>query len=98
MNRPAVNTALLVAGVLFSAAWAPPAAAQVTAILTADNHYGLYHGGIDGEGWTFVGRNEMGSVGDPGAYNWTNAETFEFDAFPDDHIYVVAWDEDGAGL
>jgi hypothetical protein len=37
----------LVVTVSVFAAWAPPVGAQVTAVLTADNHYGLFHGRAD---------------------------------------------------
>jgi len=96
MNRSAPGTGLFAACILLFAA--PAAEAQVTAVLTGDNHYGLFHGAADGSGWTIIGRNEYGSEGNPGAYNWTLPETYVFDAPPDDHLYVVAWDEDGAGL
>jgi hypothetical protein len=97
VNRCTLRAALLAAGLLVFASWALPVGAQVTAVLTADNHYGLYHGTADADAWTFIGRNEMGSQGDPGTYNWSLPETFDFDAFSDHHLYVVAWDEDGGG-
>ena len=66
----------------------------VTAVLTADNHYGLYHGSGDGSVLTFVGRNEFGFAGSPGAFNWSLPETFPFNA-TGDYLYVVAWDDGG---
>ena len=56
------------------------AAISITAHVTADNHYGLYHGLADGSGLTLVGRNEVGIDGSPGEYNWSLPETWTFDA------------------
>lgn len=63
---------------------------SIKAVVTADNHYGLYYGSPGR--LHFVGRNEIGSSGNPGTYNWSEAETFLFDLKPDDYLYVVAWD------
>jgi hypothetical protein len=64
----------------------------VTATLTADNHYGLYYG--DGQGnVTFVGRNELGTPGTPGDYNWSLPEQWKFNVTPGEYIYVAAWNE-----
>nr|WP_242063301.1 PEP-CTERM sorting domain-containing protein [Nostoc sp. FACHB-892] len=68
-------------------------AVNITATLTADNHYGLYYGQEDGSGLTFVGRNEKGEAGDPGQYNWSLPETFNFNANNGDYLYVLAWDD-----
>ncbi|MBK1987795.1 hypothetical protein A0J48_009635 [Sphaerospermopsis aphanizomenoides BCCUSP55] len=70
-------------------------AGTVTATLTADNHYGLYYGQADGSGLTLVGRNEFGSNGNPGEYNWSLPETYNFQANSGDYLYVVAWDDGG---
>ncbi len=67
----------------------------VTAILTADNHYGLYYGKADGSGLTLVGRNEFGGGGSVGAYNWNYPETFNFKLQPDDYLYVLSWNDGG---
>jgi PEP-CTERM motif len=67
-------------------------AATVTATLTADNKYALFYGQADGSGLTFVGRNEIGSGGNPGLYDWSLPETFSFDVNPGDRLYVAAWD------
>lgn len=67
-------------------------AAQITATVTADNHYGLYHGKANGDGLTFVGRNELGSSGAPGDFNWSLPEQFNFNADAGDYLYVLAWD------
>jgi hypothetical protein len=98
MNRYTPGISLFAAGILVFAVPVSKAEAQVTAILTGDNHYGLFHATADGDGWTFIGRNELGTEGNPGAYNWSLPETYTFDAPADHHLYVVAWDEDGAGL
>ncbi|MBN3872613.1 MAG: PEP-CTERM sorting domain-containing protein [Nostoc sp.] len=68
-------------------------AVNITATLTADNHYGLYYGQADGSGLTFVGRNEKGASGNPGEYNWSLPETFNFNANNGDYLYVLAWDD-----
>ncbi len=62
----------------------------INATITADNHYALYTG--DTSSVTFVARNEMGSGGAPGTYNWSEPEnwTFNSGAF----IYIVAWSDD----
>lgn len=68
-------------------------AVNITATLTADNHYGLYYGQADGSGLTFVGRNEKGTSGDPGQFNWSLPETFNLNANNGDYLYVLAWDD-----
>lgn len=85
----------------------PAHAAQLSATLTADNHYGLYYGQADGSGLFFVGRNELGDghisdVDSPvpntacsGVFNWQCPESWAFDVNPEDHLYIVAWDTDG---
>ncbi|MBY0526541.1 MAG: cadherin-like domain-containing protein [Gemmataceae bacterium] len=65
----------------------------ITATLTADNHYGLYFGSADGSSLTFVGRNEVGAAGNPGTYNWSEPETFDFEPGVGNYIYVVVWDD-----
>ena len=68
---------------------------SVTATLTADNHYGLYVGSADGSALDFIGRNEVGFNGSPGAYNWSLPETWTFEPGVGDRIYVLAWDDGG---
>lgn len=65
----------------------------VTAVLTADNHYALLHGSSNGEDLGFVGRNEVGPSGNPGAYNWELPETWIFPLPSGHHLYVVAWND-----
>jgi hypothetical protein len=71
---------------------------EITAILTVDNHYGLYYG--TPAGVTFVGRNEFDAAGDPFVVpytnNWSLPETFTFSVKPGNYIYVAAWSDDGA--
>jgi len=69
--------------------------AQVTGSLTADNHYGLYLGDAQGANLTFIGRNEYGTYGSPGAYNWSLPEQWDFAVGPDQYLYVMAWDDGG---
>lgn len=64
----------------------------VTAKLTADNFYGLYYGNEDGSLLNFVGRNEFGATGNPGVFNWSNAETWNFNLDTQDYLYIVVWD------
>ena len=68
-------------------------AASITGTLTADNHYGLFTGNEDGSLLNFIGRNEKGPSGAPGRYNWSQAETWNFTINPNDHLYIVAWDD-----
>jgi hypothetical protein len=84
----------LIGGVLV---FTTPAIASlpVTATLTADNHYGLYKGKADGSGLTLVGRNEKGSGGNPGTYNWSEPETWQLSADSGDYLYVLVWDDGG---
>lgn len=65
--------------------------AGVTATITADNHYALYTGYGPGS-ISLIGGNELGAAGNPGAYNWSKAETWTFDAGA--YIYVAAWSDD----
>ena len=67
-------------------------AIPITATLTADNHYALYSG--NEQGISFVGANESGWYGNPGTYNWSEAETFDLDVALGDYIYVAAWSDD----
>ncbi|MFM9957580.1 MAG: hypothetical protein ACKVZJ_05870 [Phycisphaerales bacterium] len=74
---------------VFAAAGA--ANAGVTATITADNHYALYTGNSFSD-ISFIGRNELGSAGSPGTYNWSKAETWNFN--PGAYIYVAVWSDD----
>ena len=46
----------------------------VVGTITADNHYGIYTGSSDGSSLSFIGRNETGTAGNPGSYNWSLPE------------------------
>jgi hypothetical protein len=82
---------ILAAGLL--AENAPASTVTVTGTLTADNHYQLYFGDASGADLTYVGRNETGYLGNPGQYNWIQAETFANRPISaGHHLYVVAWD------
>jgi virginiamycin B lyase len=67
----------------------------VTATLTADNHYGLYYGNANATDLTLVGRNEVGPSGNPGTYNWSLPETYNFNVNANDYLYVLAWNAGG---
>jgi hypothetical protein len=68
-------------------------AANIKATVTADNFYGLYYGNEDGSTLNFVGRNETTDTGNPGRYNWSEAETWNFHVNPSDYLYLVTWDD-----
>ena len=68
-------------------------AISMTATVTADNHYALYLG-TKSSITSYIGRNELGSSGDPGTYNWSQPETFTFAINPGDYIYVAGWSDD----
>lgn len=87
-----INAALALIMMTAMFAMAAPGFA-VTATLTADNFYGLYHGQEDGSGLNLVGRNETTPEGNPGDKNWSEPETFDFTPNAGDFIYVVAWDD-----
>ena len=75
---------------------AAPQAAQaisVDATVTADNFYGLFYGNEDGSILNFVGRNETGHKGSTGRYNWSAAETWNFEVNNNDYLYLVTWDD-----
>ncbi|MEE4240960.1 MAG: PEP-CTERM sorting domain-containing protein [Desulfopila sp.] len=77
---------------VFTLAFAVSAqAVPVTATITADNFYALYYGNESGV--TYVGRNETGSAGSPGTYNWSSPETWNFDLSAGDYIYVAGWSD-----
>jgi hypothetical protein len=68
---------------------ADPSATPVaaTAKVTADNYFAVYVGGADGNELKLVGRDAVG--------DWTSAETLSFQAGPDDHVYIAAWEAPG---
>ena len=66
---------------------------NMTGHLTADNHYGLFIGNDNGSDLNFIGRNEYGPSGNPGTYNWSIKEEWNFYLDDDDYIYVVVWDD-----
>ncbi|MDB9315977.1 PEP-CTERM sorting domain-containing protein [Spirulina sp. CS-785/01] len=82
----------LTAGLVATGA-AEALAVDITSTITADNFYGLYTGNEDGSVLDLIGRNEMGDSGNPGQYNWSEAETWNFQASRDDYLYVVTWDD-----
>lgn len=68
----------------------PDRAANFRGSITADNHYALYSS-IAGD-FTYHGGNETGHAGSLGGYNWTHAESYEFEA--GDVLYIAAWSDD----
>ena len=67
---------------------------DITATVTADNHYALYHGLENGDSLAFVGRNEVNKPGDPGQYNWSLPETFNFSVQSGEYLYLAGWGDD----
>lgn len=78
----------LLAAMAVSAGAAHGALVEVT--MTADNHYAIYadNGGV----LTYIGGNELGRDGNPGQFNWTLPEQWNFTATT--AIYVAAWSDD----
>jgi hypothetical protein len=74
---------------------------SVEAVVTADNHYALYYGTTSGlthlDSAGSEMRNELGrfNENDPcsGSYNWSCAETWNFEMQAGDDIYVAAWSD-----
>jgi hypothetical protein len=90
-----VASAILAVGIALSnAGQAFAASLSSRAILTADNHYGLFHGNSTGSTLNFVGRNEYGPNSSTGkGYNWSHAESWNFTMDSNDYLYVVVWDD-----
>ena len=89
-SKVSLVAAFFAALLIPSASYAVP----VTATFTADNHYAIYYGAVDGSTMTFVGRNELDAAGSPGEFNWSLPETFNFDAADGDYVYLAAWSDD----
>jgi len=70
------------------------AALDITAIITADNHYAFFTGDEAGLALSFIGRNEVGVLGSSGGYNWSHAETFTVQDTDDTYVYVATWSDD----
>jgi hypothetical protein len=86
MNTNRVLAAAVVMGGFVGAAQA----ATVDATITADNHYSLYSsaGGV----FSYHGGNEIDAGGSNGGYNWSEAESYTFNA--GDYVYIAAWSDD----
>jgi hypothetical protein len=87
------GTLLTVGLAMASAGQAMAVTLNGTATVTADNHYGLFYGDKSGNSLNFVGRNELGSKGSEGAYNWSRPENWTFDVDSKDYLYMVVWDD-----
>ena len=85
MNR-VINTSIVAA----AAAATSGSAFGAIAHITADNHYALYTGSETNA--FMVGHGELHAGGDPGRYNWSEAEEWRF--VPGDYIYIAAWSDD----
>jgi len=62
----------------------------LTGTITADNHYALYSS--TGNVFSYHGGNELGPEGNPGTYNWSQAESYSFNV--GDVLYIAAWSDD----
>lgn len=71
-------------------------ATPVVATFTADNHYSIYS--VNGGNLVLRGGNELTDEGNPGQWNWSLPETFQFET--EQVVYVAAWSDDffGQGL
>jgi hypothetical protein len=69
-------------------------AVSVTATITADNHYAVYTGTATAITSGILRQNEMGSLGEPGVYNWSLPEMVTFDVAQGGYIYVAGWSDD----
>ena len=73
---------------------APPAVATtITGNITADNHYAVYTGDVNGAHMAFWGRNELGRGGNPGRYNWSLPETYDIETDAP-YLFLAAWSDD----
>ena len=82
--------------VLVGGAAANLQAALMDFTITADNHYAIYNtvpGIIPSTTLEFVGMNELGPWGDPGDYNWSLPEHWEFTNLTG-QVYIAAWSDD----
>ena len=92
--KKSILTILGLVALIFFGNLVSQAKADVSATVTADNHYGLYYGALDGSGLTLVGRNEVGPDGSPGAYSWSFPEAYTFGAPAGDYLYMLVWDDE----
>lgn len=88
------STTRVIAACVSTAAAAGMAHAAVSdfgGTVTADNHYAIYV--QTGQGVSLIGGNELGAAGDPGTYNWSEAESH---ALPESftRLYVATWSDD----
>lgn len=60
---------------------------DITALLSADNHFAYYLGPREGDGLRLIGRDNAG--------DWQSAETFQSTATPSDHLYIAGWEAPG---
>ncbi len=88
-----VVSSTLVSSIVFAAvvgAFSTPAHAdQFTGTVTADNHYALFTS--SGGAFSYLGGNETGAAGSPGASNWSMAESYQFQL--DQVLYIAAWSD-----
>lgn len=87
------GTLLTVGLAIVGTGQAMAASLNATATVTADNHYGLFYGDKAGKSLNLVGRNELGSLGSQGGYNWSTPESFDFKVNAADYLYMVVWDD-----
>jgi hypothetical protein len=86
--KTSIHTTL--AAAIVTACGATANADLVTGHVTADNHYAIYSS--TASAFFYHGGNELGAGGSTGGYNWSNAESYSFEA--GDFIYIAAWSDD----
>lgn len=88
--RHKLAAALIALSAIFALSF-ESSAVTVNATITADNYYALFHGNENSV--SYVGRNELNRPGDPGTYNWSIPETFNFELGATEDIYIAAWSD-----
>jgi hypothetical protein len=85
-----IHTRILLASLSVAAAGSMAMATTYSATITADNHYAVYTGRA--LNLTLVGHNELGSGGNPGTYNWSQPENWNFSTTGD--VFIAVWSDD----
>lgn len=89
--RHSAHRTIAAAAIAASAGLANASVSGFGGTVTADNHYAIYV--QTPEGVSLIGGNELGAGGDPGTYNWSEAETHALPA-SFTRLYVATWSDD----